>query len=269
MSHIIKTEQDTIIVSQLLEKLRSKGCTEDVLDEILNTIIPQNQHLPIDIVFNASNVPAAFSLEDKDIEISLNALKKYIDRVISILIKIHPTLEKEIFYNHILLVLVHEVEHYYQCLILRGYVEFPYELVKEGYKNLFMLKISKDLNPASVKAMIKNFSRYSNKPDSLLERNANVEAYEALVKVAKYENNKEMLEILKELLLFNLSLGYKGLSNGSMEKTYRKKRMIEVYNSFDHTEDIPIQDRIRYGLPIDKDTRKKVLKKQSGIIEFS
>ena len=98
-----------------------------------------------------------------------------------------------------------------------------------------------------------------------MERSANVEAYDLLVKVAQYENNIEMLKILNDLLSYQLSIGYKGFDNGSIEKTYKKKGMIKVYNSFEFDEIIPIEDKVRYGLPINKETKKKVLNKQFKI----
>ena len=265
MSHIIKSEQDVVIVSRLLEKLRSKGYKNEVIEEILNTIIPQNKNLPIDVVLGNSQKPAFFNEEAKKIEVSLKILKNYINKQVNLLIKLHPNLENEIFYNHILLTLVHEVEHYYQCLVENEYVDFPYKIVVDSYKNIKELKIPKDLNPIIALIKIRRFFNYSHNPDSLLERSANVEAYDMLVKVAKYENNPEMLKILEELLSYQLSLGYKGINNGSVEKTYKKKGLINVYNSFEFDEIIPIEDKVRYGLPIDKETRKKVLNKQFKI----
>lgn len=261
MSHIIKTEHDIVIVSQLLEKLRSQGYKDDILEEILNTIVPQNINLPINVIIGNSQKPAFFNEKEKKIEVSSKILKNYINKQIVLLIRIYPDFEKEIFNNHILLALVHEVEHYYQCLIENKYVDFQYKVVIDGYQNLKNLKLPKDLNPISALIKINRFFKYSDVADSLLERNANVEAYDLLLTVAKYENNKEMLKILRVLLSYQLSLGYKGLNNGSMEKTYRKKGIISVYNSFDHNEMIPIEDIVRYGLPIDRETRKKVLTK--------
>lgn len=265
MSHIIKSEQDIVVVSKLLEKLRSKGYKDDVLEEILNTIIPQNQNLPIKVIVGNSQIPAFFNAKQQKIEISPEVLKNFINKNFNLHMKLYPNLEKEIFYNHILITLAHEVEHYYQSLIANEYVDFPYKIVVDGYKNLATLKFPKDLNPIIFKMKIKRYLKYHDVAESLLERNANVEAYDLLLKVAKYENNTEMLEILNFFLSCQLSLGYKGFNNGAMEKTYRKIGFTSVYNSFDHNEIIPVEDKVRYGLPIDNETRKKVLKKQFNI----
>lgn len=263
MSHIINNENDIKTVSKLLEELRKKGYCKTVLEEILNSIIPKNNNLPIDVVFGNSQIPAFFN--GKKIEISIDVLKNYIDKKLNLYYKLYPDLKKEIFYNHVLLTLSHEVEHYYQRLIANKYIDFPYKIIIESYKNLDHLIIPKDSNIIDALIKFKKFSSYSKRPDSLLERNANVESYDLLVKVANYESNKEMLKILDELLSFTLTLGYRWFNNGSIEKTYRKKGMTDIYNSFNHDEIIPIEDKVRYGLPIDKQTKKKVLNYQFKI----
>lgn len=265
MSHIIKSEQDIAMISQLLEKLRSNGYNEDILEEILNEITPKNNKLPINIVVGNYSCPAMFSEKEQKIQVSSEPLKNYINQIVNFITRKFPKLEKEIFYNHILLVLAHEVEHYYQCLIGNQYIDFDYKIVANGYKNLMTLKLPKEINPIIAKMKINRFFNCYSGGESLLERNANVEAYDLLCKVAKYENNNEMLDILKNLLSYQLSLGYKGFYNGPMEKTYKKKGVISVYNSFDHSEVIPIEDRVRYGLKIDAETKKKVLKKEFKI----
>lgn len=266
MSHILREEDDVVIISQLLEKFRNDGYKKDIIEETLNTIIPQNKSLPISIVFGNSQIPAFFKEEEQKIEVSFEILKSYIGKQINFFVKMYPNLEKEIFYNHILLALVHEVEHYYQCLVANEYIDFPYKIVVDGYKNLKNLKISKDLNQIIALIKINRFFSYSNNADSLLERSANVEAYDLLVKVAQYENNMEMVKVLGDLLSYQLSLGYKGWYNGSFEKTYKKKGLIDIYSSFNFDEIISIEDKVRYGLPIDLETKKKVLSKQFKII---
>ena len=265
MSHIIKSENDIIEISKLLEKLRSEGCKTEILEEILNTIIPQNSKLPISIVFDNSQKPAFFNEDKQIIKIAPEQLKEYLCKQTYILQKTHPTLKEDIFYNHVLLTLAHEVEHYHQSLIGHEYIDFPYKIVIDSYKNLNQLDISKDLNPIVALIKIKRFLSYSHNPDSLLERNANVESYDLLVKIAQYENNINMLKLLNDLLSYQISLGYRGLYNGSMEKTYKKRGIKSLYESFDYSEEIPTQEKVRYGLPIDSDTRKRVLKKEYKI----
>ena len=74
-----------------------------------------------------------------------------------------------------------------------------------------------------------------------------------------------LIKLLNDLLSYQISLGYRGLYNGSMEKTYKKKGIKSLYESFDYSEEIPTQEKVRYGLPIDSDTRKRVLKKEFKI----
>lgn len=268
MSHIINSEKDIAIMSQQLEKLRSKGYTSSILEEILNTMIPQNAEFPIEAVIGDSQSPAFFNELEKKIELNPEVLKIYLDKQLNTLTQVYPNLKEEIFNNYILLTLAHETEHYYQHLIVKGYVDFPYKLVVDGYKNLTMLKLPKDIKPIHAKRKINRFLRDSHDKKTLLERNANVEATDLLCQIAKYENNEKMLEILSRQLSFQQSLGYE-FSNGSMERTYKRRQMSSVYHSFDFSEEIPTQDRVRYDLPLDKETRKKVLKKQFNIYKPS
>ena len=117
MSYIIKSEQDIVELSYLLEKLRNKGYNNDLLEEIFNTIVPKNSHFPISVLFGKSKTPVFFSVKDQKIWVSPERLKHFINITINILVKNYPNLEKEIFYNFVLLVVLHEVEHYYQYLI--------------------------------------------------------------------------------------------------------------------------------------------------------
>ena len=62
-----------------------------------------------------------------------------------------------------------------------------------------------------------------------------------------------------------LQIGYRGIYNGSIEETYHKIWKGSLYNSFSKNEIIPVEDRVRYGLPIDISVRKQVLKKEFEI----
>lgn len=266
MSHIINSEKDIKILSQQLEKIRSKGYTDDVFEEVINILKPNNKFFPIDV--KPGNITAFFPKEGC-ITFCVEGLKKYLDKQLEDVVeKFTPKLQKELYDNYIFLSLIHEIEHYYQYLIGEKYIDFPYQIVSDGYKNLWSTELylrDTIINPIYTGIKIIRWVYYSNKEYYLNERNANIEAYDILVKIADYENNKDLLEFLKKQLLYLLSVGYDQKYNGSMEKSYIKTWKHSTYKSFDHTEEIPIQDRVRYGLPIDEDTKQKVLNYQFNI----
>ena len=80
-------------------------------------------------------------------------------------------------------------------------------------------------------------------------------------KVAEYENNLKMNEFLEKQKSYCLLYGYKGIFNGAVEETYYKTLLGPLYKKFPKDEYIPLEDRVRYGLSIDSETRKKVLNK--------
>lgn len=263
MSNIIKSNEDIIIASSQLENLRIKGYEKKSLEEVLATLIPNNDNFQVKSVIGNFNKPAYFNQNDKTINISLENLEKYVFELINPILKAFPTLnQEELFYNYVVFVICHEIEHIYQYLIGNGYVNFSYQIISEAYKNLLTLKISKDISPIQAKLKIKKYFEQISKASSLLERNANIEAYDLLIKVADYENNLEIKKFIETQKSFCLTFGYKGFYNGAVEETYNKALLKYIYETFPKNENISLEEKVRYGLPIDRMTRKKVLKKE-------
>lgn len=263
MSHIIKSNEDIIKISEQLEILRRKGYGKESLEEITGLLIPTNANYQVKGIIGEFNEPAFFNPSDRTINFSKENLETYIYQIIDPIIKTFPNLsKKELFYNYVIFVISHEVEHIHQHLIGNGYIEFPYQIISEAYKNLFALKISKNINPIYAKIKINKYLKQISKATSLLERNANVEAYDLLNKVAEYENNLEIKKIIEMQQAFCLTFGYKGFYNGAVEETYNKALLKDIYETFPKNENISLEEKVRYGLPIDRMTRKKVLKKE-------
>ncbi|MBQ7140436.1 MAG: hypothetical protein IJO32_02910 [Bacilli bacterium] len=269
MFQIFESKYNVNKLFKCLENLRKKGYSNDVIDQILNTIVPNNKNYPIKLnIENRNDVmpPASFDYTSKTINIFSENLENYILKIINPTLKINSNMKKEdLFNNFVLHTLIHEVEHVYQHLIGNKYIEFPYQIIVEAYKDLTELKISKDTNPIYALMMIKNYFKQINKHGFLLERNANVESYDILYKVAKYENNSELQKFIKMQENTYLKYGYNGFYNGAIEESYKKTWQKSLYNALPKDEDIPIEDRVRYGLSIDKDTKEKVLKNKFNI----
>lgn len=266
MSHIFENDNDIVkIISGQLEKIRVNGYSGDLLEETLQLILPKNVGYPIDIVIGNSQKPGFFDYDNKKIEISPEPLEFSIRNTITPLGKRYQGLERDIFNNYAIFALIHEVEHYYQYLIGNKYIEFPYQIVIEAYHNLLPLKVKKSENALCTLIKVRRYLRMLEKDDSLYERNANIEAFDLLCKVAQYENNKEVYEILLYQMKCYLMAGYGLFHNGIIEKTYKSLLLSNLYESFCQNEDIRMEDRVRYGLPIDFETRKKVLTKSFDI----
>ena len=102
MSNIIKSNEDILIISKQLENLRRSGYEKKSLEEILTTLIPNNDNFQVKGVIGNFNKPAYFNQNDKTINISQENLEKYVFGLITPILKAFPNLNREeLFYNYI------------------------------------------------------------------------------------------------------------------------------------------------------------------------
>lgn len=256
MSHIIKSDKDIENVDKQLILLQERGFNAEVLEEILKGFIPKNDRFQVETYIDDFCDEVAFFPEYKRIQISPTYLQNYIFRLIdSIGDKNCNFNQDELFRYYVIFVLAHEVEHVYQYLIGYNYIDYPYNLVKEIYGNLIFL--DKKINSIHRQLLVNKI----NKASLVFERNANVEAYDLLCKLAEYENNLSIKRFFDNQLSYYLKLGYTQHCNGTVEQTYNELLLMFLYKSLPKGENIPVDIRLRYGLPVDKEIRKKLLKK--------
>ena len=139
MSHIITSNEDIKLISDQLDILRTRGYSKNSLYELLNYIIPQNEEYQVIPRISETGLPGYFSGYERLIHISEEGLKKYIKNDVKVCTEIYPYLKKheqELFYYLTLFVLTHEVEHAYQYMIGKEYIDFPYQLVIDAYKHI-------------------------------------------------------------------------------------------------------------------------------------
>lgn len=271
---------DAKLISEQLEKLRSKGCTNNTFEEILNSLIPINNNYQVKgVIKNVPGETAFFNPIEKTIFISPVGFESLVKKMLNATtVANHLSVEElnELARYYILFVFLHEIGHVNQQLIQDKYIEFPYKTVVEAYKNiqsptktileaynnLECFQINITTFPILFKMLLCNYKNQKDKPSFLLERNASIEAYDKLVQTARYELSSKIFRILRAQLSYILTYGYKGIYNGSVEESYSKTWQRSLYKQLPQNEDIPTEDRIRYGLPIDKETRNKVLKRE-------
>lgn len=265
MSHIITTDEEIKKISDYLEILRIKGYSRDTIYEILNEIIPINDRYQVIPEINSTGYAAYFSGYEKKIHINYEETKKYVEKAISWIIEQYPKLEnkkEDLFAYMTLFVLSHEVEHVYQHLISEGYIPYPYKIVKQAYKNLTNYNYKNNMHSIWIATLIERYKEQKDRATFVLERNANVEVYEMLSKTATYENNPDVHLFLNNQYLWYLACGYlKMKNNGPFEESYRNLWRHRQYKTFDFTEDIPFEDRIKYGLPLEHEQRKLLLQR--------
>ena len=272
MSHIVNTNEDLLKMHDHLELLRQKNYSKDTIQEILEDIIPQNEIYQVKPEINSRGYPAYFSGYDQVIHINDCALHDYLIKMQETIIKMHPDLEKcknDIFPYITLFVLFHEVEHVYQYLFGQEYILPSYQIIADAYKYLsdiqkylMELKNNKKISTLKMEILIEKFKQEKDKSTFILERNANLDAHDLLTKLAEYEDNEKLRKYFENQYIWCKACGYINLKyNGSLEESYKKLWNYKLYKTFDFGEDIPLEDKIRYGLPIKNKERIVLLKK--------
>lgn len=265
MSHIARTSEEIKNISYHLDTLRNGGYSKKNINEILESIIPINEQYQIKPEINGTGHAAYFNGYHGIIHINEYMLKDYVQKMLEQVMILYSNLEKvknELRIYLIMFVLVHEVEHGYQYLIGQEYMETPYELVKDAYKNLYEFNFKNKYPSIWLSILIERYKQQKDKTTFVLERNANVEAYQLLNELSKYENEQEIQKFMNNQYLWYSACGYLNLkNNGSFEEAYRNIWRHRQYKSFDFTETIPVEDRIRYGLPLEAEPRIKLLEK--------
>ena len=148
----------------------------------------------------------------------------------------------------------------------KGIIDSPNTLVREGYKDITGLMIKPvTILPHPIKTTRRRVSLvkyFQNRDNYILERNANTEAFSALLDIAFDIGDENMIHMMKTFLESFLMIGYKEDTLGCMYHTFCDLYRIDIYDRISK-EDIKDEDRLRYGLPIDEGTREKVLSRFS------
>lgn len=265
MSHIVSEHGELNSMYNYLELIRSSGYNYDSLYEILNGIIPVNDEFKVDTKIDNEGYIAYFSGFNRFIHLNQEDLLKYVNNMIDEVIKMYPSLVKsrhELFSYIVLFVLCHEVEHVYQFMFGHDYLKHDYKIVRDLYKNMTEFSTSENTPPLIRKILLERYKYVKDRATFVLERNANVEAYELLHRLSLFEGNEDIIRFISNQCLWYSACGYlKFKNNGSFEESFRNTWRHKMFKSFDFSEDISVEERIRYGLPLDDENRIILLKK--------
>ena len=258
MSHIMCSEEK---ISSYLDMIRSKKWDKDDIALILDSIIPKSDKTKINIDVSDTSGHAYFDSELELVHINPSELHLYVSGYTSDMIIMNNDLSKrvhDLYAYNLLYALIHEVEHVYQYMFGMGYVGSPYEVIHDLYNKLFVYKVTDISVIKNILLFKKNL--YSKRVDFVLERNANIETCELLRRVSEYENNKDIFGSINCEYLLYMKLGYLNKKyNGSFDESFSKLWRKDLFSG-DISEDISTEERIRYGLPIDDESRKLLLR---------
>lgn len=262
MSHI-EEKHGIESLSGYLDIIRSYGYSKDTIETILGDLTPYSQEYPITIEITPDGYPAFFNAYHKKIHISEDPLKKYVNGLVNEIIKLYPNLEKqreELFIYTTFFTLCHEIEHTYQFIFGERYIEPPYKVVGDAYKKLIEIKEEK-MSLLQYRILLSRYKSQKDKAHFVLERNANVEAYDLLLKLSRYESNSELEKLMYNQWMGYSACGYASLkNNGPFEESFKSTWRREKFRELDFSEDISVSERIRYGLPIEDSDRIVLLK---------
>lgn len=265
MSHIAENYDELMKIYECLKLIQFNGYSKKNLEVILERIIPTNNEYQVYPEINGEGYVAYFCGYDKKIHINEYSLKNYIYKMVEEVVKMNAGLEKyknELQSYITLFTLLHEVEHVYQYMFGQGFIENKYTLVKNAYSGIIDFSPYKKYPKIWNEILIERYKQQKDKATFVLERNANVEAYDLLNKLSNLENIFEIQRFMNNQYLWYSAIGYLNMkNNGSFEESYRDIWRHKQYKNLDFSEEIPVSDRIRYGLPIENAERKKLLKK--------
>lgn len=268
MSNIIKNNEDYDMLKYYFDDIKNNGLSIKNIVSLIEEIIPRDNG---EILINSNisergNRTPVFIPKHESINISLNKFNEWLDVNLNDLSKSYKVNDLKSLRTYLtLFTLLHETEHSYQYLLYNNKID-GLEIMKQFYKMIFEVVNGKDyIFPRPIKEIRRIVSLIFYKLNQhiyFVERNANIEALDPLVKLSIINKDEECFNILNDL--YN---GYKllGYSNEycPIKETFSKIYMIDKYNKImkkNSCDNISFEDKVNYGLPINKE-EINVLKK--------
>ena len=95
----------------------------------------------------------------------------------------------------------------------------------------------------------------------VLERNANIESTDLICRCAFYNEREDIYNLFIDMRNLFRTQGYIKSTKGSIEETFEEIFMHDKYKKIRQEIDLDEIDRLRYGLNISEETRKRILRK--------
>ena len=270
MSHV-REKEELLNLKKYIVKLGNSVDTKTI-DEALNFLVPKNDFNKNMIGINVSNgnrfnngipgyIPSANTIilsRDGFIKISNESAKIICDTF-----DYKNTEEMATYYQTFSL--LHEVEHGYQFLTAYDRIPFKYQEVKDSYKGIIeSINPKKEIIQHPIKELrghISFFKYQKNAYDFVLERNAEVEAAFDTSILAKESGNEKIAEIFEKLGLAFLNIGYEENNKGCVYQTYKGLLREKEYDKIIKDPTMDEETRLRFGLDVNEETRRKLIKK--------
>lgn len=266
MSHILDRGIEFDTLKSIVETASSKSVSVPMLEENLNELIPKEKSKALvntEIKENGIGT-AMYVPQGNYIKASAKKVEKWLEENTDSLKDAFFIKDVELFRGYLYLYcLSHEVEHAYQELIAYGNIELNNPTIQKAYYHILRQFIrSNNIIPRPIKETRHRLAlfRYRLKENSyVLERNASLEGYDLLYRLANYSNNQEMANPFYCCRSLYCKLGYHYNTEGSFAETYQAMLMKRKYKEIFQKKDYDPEEAVHYGLPVSEETRQKIL----------
>lgn len=263
MSNIVKNKDDLMLLKDIFEEIKNYDVDACLLEEIVKSLLPKDNngdYFSGYEIYDIDGGLSRFSLTDNILILSIDEMNRWIDGNILRLIKGFNVSDIELFRSYLfLLVIIHEIEHSYQYLMAYGLIDAPCEFVGSGYRLIIDTIVNRDIN--KLKRLRNSIAYYLySKNDGLyvIERNANVEAFDLLQNLAIENDNVRLGNVFNRMRNAVAMSGYMDNNMGSFYETIMNMRLGYEYKKLNHNYQLSDIERFRYGLPISEEFRKKI-----------
>ena len=267
MSNIIRCSEDFYYLRKNILSFDESFISKEYIEDLLVNLIPRNSDGRYFIerkVSENGNFTAVFYPRFERIDISINKLREWLTVNSN---ELSEYLEKNscLFKSYLcFMVLCHEIEHSYQYLIANKKWVCPCKMIQQGYKSLFDLLLPKEyIIPRPVKRVRNMISLVMYKKNEnlfLLERNAQYNTMDLMADLALTNEHLDIYKAFVDMKNTFAVAGYTENSDGTLINTFKSILMKDTLNRIDKDiECLDMIERFKWGLPVDEETRGKVL----------
>lgn len=267
MSHILDNEMNFNCLSEITERASGKSIDKTMLENDLKALIPKNekgQLLVNTYITKTGFRTAVYVIDGNYIKASAEKVEAWVQSNTNSLKENFFIKDVELFRGYLYLyLLAHEVEHSYQKQITLGYANLANPVIQGAYYHILrQFKKDNSFFPKPISKTQKAIRLYNYRKkenEYVLERNASLEGYDLLYRLANYCQNEELARAFYCCRTLYCKLGYHDSPKGSFAETYQAMLMTKKYEEIIGEKIFSEEEAVRYGLPVSEETRQKIL----------
>ena len=258
-------------IRNYIEYIRGRKVIErDFID--LNEMLFRNDFIPL-YFSNDLNNTASFNPNYKRISINIDRVDDWANGMVRAASSFYEIDDLELTKAYFIVQMYkHELEHVKQFLIANDQIATDYEFIRQVYKDLFDFLLVKDFKITSLATNIKDirkFRIYKKNPYMyILERNADIESYDYLSRVAMDSGDDNILQLMINCRNSSILIGYTDDGEGCIKKTYESLHMKSKYGKINFPSSLSIIERARYGMELDEKSRTSLVKTLKSTIKY-